>query len=107
MSARDILADIILDESGNSPNGIADRILADKRIAVAELPEATRIDDHGWTDWHVDTDSGEASVDYCAAGVEGFPDYCIRFMGRWATANDITKIAAALLAAANAAEATK
>lgn len=110
MSAREILTDIIwIQRNGQwkSPQVLIETILNDVRMAVVELPEPTRIDDHGWTDWHVDTDSGEASVDYCVAGVEGFPDYCIRFMGRWATANDIRKIAAALLAAANAAEATR
>ena len=47
MSAREILADVILDESGNSPNGIADRILADKRIAVVELPAQSGVTEVG------------------------------------------------------------
>ena len=62
MSAREILADIILDESGNSPNGIADRILTDKRIAVLEVPDykercdnGNRIDGISGPTWNVAT----------------------------------------------------
>ena len=101
MSAREILADVILDESGNSPNGIADRILADKRIAVVELPEATRIDTYGVDHYWVDRFEIEQDVDLVTL------THRDRAYWREINADTARNLAAALLAAANAAEATR